>query len=98
MPEGSPQQSQNIRLITCCAVLALLIAAYVILIFLWASRTLDKHLFSITKISAATQAITLVAQAWITILLAVLGYVVQGIVADQIIRRREGLSSLNMFL
>jgi hypothetical protein len=36
------------------------------------------------------QAITLVAQAWITILLALLGFIVQAIAADQITCRHEG--------
>jgi hypothetical protein len=97
-PEGSLQQPQKIRLITCCVVLALLIAAHVALISLWASHALDKHLFSIAKLSAATQAITLVAQAWITILLTLLGVVVQGIAADQIIRRCEGRSASSIGL
>jgi hypothetical protein len=96
--QSSLQQSQKIRLTTCCAVLALLIAAHIILISLWASHALDEYLFSITKVSTATQAITLVAQAWITILLALLAFVVQGIAADQIIRRREGHSSSNIVL
>jgi hypothetical protein len=95
MPQSSRQRLQKI---TCCVVLALLIAAHVILIYLWASRALDEHLFSITKVNAAAQAIALVAQAWITILLVLLAFVVQGIAADQIIRRREGCPGSNIVL
>lgn len=98
-PEGmlelSLRKSHKIRLITCYVALALLIAAHITLISLWATHALDEHLFSVTKVNVATQAITIVAQAWITMLLTLLGYVVQGIMADQIIRRREDCSSSN---
>lgn len=82
----------KIRLIVACAVLFFLVAAHAILVSLWASHALDNHLFSISKISERTQAITIGSQATITILLVVLSFVVQGVAADQIIRRRKYLS------
>lgn len=77
------------RLITSCIVLATLIAAHVALISLWSTKTLQKHLFSLDKVSEATQVVTVVSQATITLLLVVLSYVVQGVAADQIIRRSK---------
>lgn len=82
----------KIRLIVACAVLFFLVAAHAVLAYLWGSHALDKHLFSISKVSERTQAITIGSQATITILLVILSFVVQGVAADQIIRRREYLS------
>lgn len=81
--------SQRVRIITSCIVLGVLAAAHVVLVYLWGSKILDKHLFSIDKVSMASQAISLAAPAFITISLVLLTVLVQGFAADQIIRRRE---------
>lgn len=91
-----PQQQNHhrIRLVTTCVVLFLLVGAHTALISLWASHGLDKHLFSISKLSEASQVITIATQATITILLVLLSFAVQGVAADQIIRRREYLKKV----
>lgn len=87
----TPPQTHRGRLITSCIVLATLICAHIVLIVLWSTEALQKHFFTLDKVTEATQAVTVGSQGVITILLVVLSYVVQGVAADQIIRRSECL-------
>lgn len=87
-PAGIPT-SKRIRFIICCAVLSILVTSHVVLIALWSSRALDKHLFSLAKVSLATQTTAIALQALITVLIVILTYALQGITADQIIHRRK---------
>ena len=94
-PDPVPEPKPGLRwlkafwLVTCFVVVALLIASHITLISLWASRALDKHIFSISKVNSMTQFMTIATQAWVTLLLVVLSFAVQRIAADRIIRRGE---------
>lgn len=86
---GTRPHTHRGRLVTICIVLTTLVAAHATLISLWSMETLQKHLFSLDKVSEATQAVTVGTQATITALLVALSYAVQGVAADQIIRRSK---------
>lgn len=84
-----PHSHHRIRLVTSTVVLGLLVLAHTVLICLWGTHALDRHLFSISRVSQATQFISIGAQAIITFLLVLLSYSVQAVAADQIIRQSE---------
>lgn len=88
MPEQA-RSHHRIRLVTSTVVLGFLVLAHTILICLWGTHALDRHLFAISRVGEASQIINIGAQATITFLLVVLSYSVQAVAADQIIRQSE---------
>lgn len=67
--------------------LAVLLSAQIVLIVLWATPTLQHHLFDVSQIDVVTQVISIGSQLWIVAQLAALAYVVQRVAADHAIRQ-----------
>ena len=60
---------------------------YSAMIALWGARTLDHHLFSLSRLGAVSQVISVVSQALIIFSLAALTFFAQALASDQIVRR-----------
>jgi hypothetical protein len=71
------------------AILGLQVCAYSALLVLWATEALDKHLFSLSRLSLVSQVISVISQALAVSSLAALTFFVQAVAADRIIRQRE---------
>lgn len=80
---------RRLYLLASFAILGLQICAYSALLILWATKGLDRHLFSLSRLSLVSQVISVTSQALAISSLAALTFFVQTVAADRIIRRRE---------
>ena len=70
------------------AILGLQISAYLVLLVLWSTSALDRHLFSLSHLSLVSQVVSAISQALAISLLAALTFFAQVVASDKIIRRR----------
>ena len=61
---------------------------YLALVALWRTRTLDHHLFSLSRIGSITRTTSVISQALIVSSLAALTFFAQALASDRIVRRR----------
>lgn len=69
------------------AILGLQLCAYAALLVLWATNALDRHLFSLSRLSLVSQIISVTSQALAISSLAALTFLVQAVASDRVIRR-----------
>jgi galactitol-specific phosphotransferase system IIC component len=72
----------------CFAILGLQICAYLVLLVLWSTSALDRHLFSLSHLSLVSQVVSATSQALAISLLAALTFFAQVVASDKIIRQR----------
>ena len=96
MTEGSsareapaPNRTLTGPLILALLSIILLSLLHVVLVILWASHTLDKHDFSLSKLGMVSQLTAVSSQACTVGLLSMLSFAVQTIAAEKFIRHRE---------
>lgn len=79
---------RRLHILASFAILGLQFCAYSALLVLWATNSLDRHLFSLSRVSLVSQVISVVSQATAISSLAGLTFFVQAVAADRVIRRR----------
>ena len=79
---------RRLYIIASALILGLQLSAYSALLVLWRTNALDRHLFSLSRLSLVSQVVSAVSQALAISSLAALTFFVQGVAADRIIRRR----------
>jgi len=77
------------------AILALQLGVYATLLILWHTNTLDRHLFSLDRLSLVSQLVSVVSQVLAISSLAALTFFVQAVASDRVIRRRACLKHLS---
>lgn len=69
------------------AILGLQLCAYAALLVLWTTNALDRHPFSLSRLSLVSQIISVTSQALAISSLAALTFLVQAVASDRVIRR-----------
>jgi hypothetical protein len=86
---------RRLYIIASFVILGLQAGAYLALLVLWHANTLDRHLFSLSRLSLVSQVVSVVSQALAMSSLATLTFFVHGVASDRIIRRRPCVQQLS---
>lgn len=80
---------RRLYLYGCITILGLEGVVYVVLLLLWSTRALDKHLFSLTRLSTVSLVLSTSSQVLSISTLAIVTYLAQALASDRTIRARE---------